>query len=889
MTGPADRALLADGAGVVLRRLAAADGPAVDALHRDLPRDDRYLRFFTVSRFGAERVADVVVAPDSTAVGAFRGDRLVGVAHYRHEPAGVAPEVALAVAHAEQHRGVASLLLERLVSAARAEGVERFVAEVLAVNADMLAVLRDSGLPMRTRLEGDVCRVELDLPPTSGSGPEAQRYLDAVVERAARADVASLRPLLAPRSVVVFGAGRRPDSVGRLVLRRIVGAGFTGPVHVVHPHAAAVGGVPCVPGVADLPRDIDLAVLCVPAAAVPEVAEQCGRHGVRGLLVITAGVTGDPALAGGLSAAVTRHGMRMVGPNCLGLADTDPAERLQASFAAPLPAGSTGLAVQSGGVLIALAAVLDRLGLGVSTAVSTGDSTDVNADDLLLWWAADGRTRAAALYVESMRRPRQFARLARRLARRIPVLTVRSGSSDAGRRAAASHSASTATPRVVRDALFAQAGVLAADDLTDLTALLALVQAQPLPTGPRVAVVSNAGGAGVLAADACARHGLETAPLRETTRAALAALLPPTAAVADPVDTTATVPAATFARVVETVLADPAVDAVVAISAATALGDPLDALDTVLDGRPGRPVVAVRLGQPEAVARSHRTGPWTPSFADPATAVRALAGALGRARWLERGHDPVPAPPGVCDARARAVVDAALAERPEGGWLDPARTVELARAAGLPVVPTTVVHTAQDAVRCWEEAGGPVALKADVEGVVHKSRAGAVRLGLDSARRVRDAAAGLRTAFGDRLRGIVVQPMQEPGPELLVGITGDPLCGPLLTLGLGGTATDLVDDRTHCLVPATAADLDELLGGLRAARLLLGRDDAGALRRAVHDVVTRMGWLAEQLPGLVEAEINPLVWSSGAVRAVDLRARVVPTAPDDPYLRVLPT
>lgn len=376
-------------------------------------------------------------------------------------------------------------------------------------------------------------------------------------------------------------------------------------------------------------------------------------------------------------------------------------------------------------------------------------------------------------------------------------------------------------------------------------------------------------------------------------RDALAALLPRTAAVANPVDTTATVAAGTFGRVVEAVLVDPAVDAVIAISAATAVGDPLDGLAAVLDERPGRPIVAVRLGQPEAVAGPRpdraRSAAWTPSFADPATAARALAGAVRRSRWRGRRYDPAPVPSGVDAGRARGIVAAALADCPGGGWLDPARAVKLARAAGLPVVPTAVAHTSEDAVRSWEDFGTPVASKADVDGVVHKSRAGAVRLGLDSPRSIRVAMADLRETFGDRLRGVVVQPMLEPGLELLVGVTSDPLCGPLLTLGLGGTTTDLVDDRALCLVPATTADLDDLLGGLRAARGLLGRDDAAGLRRAARDVATRMAWLAEQLPELAEAEINPLVWASGVARAVDLRIRVVPAVPEDPYLRVLPT
>ncbi|MFC4944915.1 GNAT family N-acetyltransferase [Pseudonocardia sp. GCM10023141] len=886
------RALLADGTVVHVRRLRPDDGPVVAALHRDLPAPDNYLRFFTASRMSSEALAAMFAAEGVVAFGAFRDGRLLGVAHYRLAPAGTDPEVAVAVAHGDQHHGVASLLLEHLVAAARDAGVQRLSAEVLTTNHTMIRVLRDSGLPLSSTTEHDVRHMVLYLPPITGSGLRSEEYADAVLDRAAHADLESLRPVMAPRSVVVIGAGRRPDSVGRLVLRQIVEGGFTGPVHVVNPHAAAVGGVPCRRAVADLPHGIDTAVLCVPAAAVPDVAEQCGRQGVRALLVITAGVTTDPDIAARLAAVLDRYGMRMVGPNCVGLINTDPAVRLQATFGGPARAGTVGLAAQSGGVAIALTAELDRLGLGVSTAVSTGDSVDVNGDDLLLWWAQDGRTEAAVLYLESLRRPRQFARLARRLAGRMPVLTLRSGSSDAGRKAAASHTAGTATPRVVRDALFAQAGVLAVDELGELSGVLAVLSWQPLPAGPRVAVLSNAGGAGVLAADACARYGLVVQPLSPATREGLAALLPDTAVVTNPVDVTATVSAAAYGRVVERVLADPDVDAVLVISVPTGAGDPLAGIVPVTDGRPGKPVVAVRLGQAATVERLTVLGAATdvpvPAFADPAAAARALNGAVRRATWLRRPPGLSRPPRRVDATRAREVVDTALVASPQGGWLEPEQAAELAAAAGLPLAATTVVHSVAAALRCWRDHGGPVALKADVPGVLHKSREGAVRTGLDSRQQIAEAVRGFRTLFGARLRGIVVQPMASAGVELLVGVTGDALCGPLLTVGLGGTTTDLVDDRSHCLVPATDADLDELVDGLRAAPRLLGGDHGSALRASLRDAAARLGWLADQLPEVAEAEINPLVVGPEGAVAVDLRIRLEPARVTDPWLRTLP-
>lgn len=889
-TGPPPagrRALLADGSVVVVRRLGPADLPAVRRLHEEMPLDDRYLRFFTVSRTAADRVADSIVGADALAVGAFRAGRLLGVAHCRARPGSPDQDLAVVVARPEQARGVATLLLEHLVAVARAAGVHRLSADVLTRNHEMLAVVVDAGLPVTRRTDGDVVHLEIELSVLDTSDAAGLGYLDVLTAREARADIASLRAVLAPRSVAVIGAGRRPESVGRALLRRIVESGFTGRLYVVHPHAAAVAGIGCLASVEELPAGIDLVVLCVPAAAVPDLAERCGRRGVRALLVISAGVDTSPS--GGLAAAAERHGMRVVGPNCLGLVNTDPAVRLQASFGPATVPGCVGLAVQSGGVAIALGAELGRLGLGVSSSLSMGEAADVNADDMMMWWAQDGRTRAAVLYVESLRRPRRFAQLARRLSRRMPVLTLRSGSSAAGARAAVSHSAGSATPRVVRDALFAQAGVLAVDELSDLPGLLAVLCTQPLPAGPRVALLSNAGGAGVLATDACVRHGLTVAELGTATRAMLADLLPAGAVTANPVDATATVPAAAFGKALEVLLDDPTVDIVIALGVATAVADPLDAL-AVSGSRAGKPVLAVRLGQPAQVElpAAGRREPPVPVFGAAAGAARAAAAALTRSAWLRRSTVPAADPEGLDIDRAGRIVADALRAQPGGGWLPPEPAARLLAAAGVPVVTTDVVHDLRTALARWVDAGGPVALKADVPGLVHKGRAGAVRIGLDSARQVEQAYRELHARFGDTLRGLVVQPMAGPGTELLIGATRDRLCGPLLTFGLGGSATDVLDDRTHCLVPATDDDLDELVDGLRAAPHLYGGPRGERTRVAARDTALRIDRLAALVPELAEVEINPLVIGESGAIAVDIRARVAPAPVEDTYLRQLP-
>lgn len=648
------RCLLTDGSVVHVRELRAADRDAVTALHRDLPEEDHYPRFLAGATDA--RIADGVLAPGAVTVGAFRNGALLGVAHYRPEPDGRDPELVVAVARPERGRGVASLLVEQIVAVAAEAGVARLRADVLAVNHAMLRVLRDSGLPISSLPDGAVRRVVITLPRLRPEGPRERRYRAAVLTREVRAEGASLRTMVAPRSVAVIGAGRTRGSVGRAVLDTVVAGGFTGTVHAVNPHASAIGKVRCVPSAADLPRGVDLAVLCVPAPEVPAVAEQCGRRGVRSLLVISSGVGGKRADM--LWDAVERYDMRLAGPNCGGLVNTDPAVRLQATFGSAVAPGVVGVVTQSGGVAAAVAAALARLGSGVSTAVSVGDAFDVSVDDLLEWWSLDERTRVAVVHAEALPRPRRLALLAARLARRIPVIALRSGSSPAGQRAAAAHSAATATPSVLRDALLAQAGVLAVDGLSELSAVTALLCAQPLPAGPRVAVVGNAGGVGVLAADACDRQGLWV-------RALLAVAL--------------------------------------------------DQAEVVT--LRGTTVAAERKGTPGACAA-------VPVYADPAMATRALAAAVARGRWLRRADGLMRRPHGIREAVTRTAVADVMQARPEGGWLGPAAVQAIAKAIGLPIVPGTVAHDEHSAIRAWHAIDGPVAIKADVPGVVHKARRG---------------------------------------------------------------------------------------------------------------------------------------------------------------------
>lgn len=874
------RAVLADGRVALLRPLSPDDQDAVCTLHEHLPERDCYFRFFGGI---PPRLNDLVfrmVAPVSTShgsMGAFLDGELIGMAHYEVLADPTTAEVAMAVTNTSQAHGVGTLLLEHLVSLARRHGVRRFVAEVLSENGRMLRVFQDSGLPCTVRPDGSVTHVDMVL-------DEIETYLDAMSERERRADTASLRPLLRPGSVVVIGAGRRRGSVGYAVLENIKSGGFSGQLYAVNPHAEEILGVPSYQTVGDVPVACDLAVVCVPAALVPDVAEQCGRHGVQALVVVTAGLTGEPALRDRLLGAVRRYGMRMVGPNCVGVANSDPSVRLDATFApSPAPAGGIGLVTQSGGIGIALREQLGQLGLGLSAMVSTGDKYDVSGNDLLMWWQQDPATAAVALYLESFGNPRKFGRLARVVSHVKPVVAVRTGTSEAAQRAAASHTAAAATPAVTRDALFRQAGVIAVDTPAELVGTLAALSWQPLPAGNRVAVVTNAGGAGVLAADASAVAGITLAELSPDTLTRLRALLPPTASLHNPVDTTAAVDVDTFGRCVAAVRADPGVDAVVAASVRTAVGDPIAALGAIAQG--DKPLLAVRLGQQATVAPLDDVNgiPATASYADPADAVAVLGRMAGYARWRERANSPATLPDDVDVPTALTVLRQKLHAEPAGGWLDPAAVAALLGCFGIPLVRGQFAVGAGEAVAAFHAVGGPVVIKAVAEGVLHKSAQGGVILDVRNEGEVRAAAADLAVRFGDALRGVLVQPLAAGGRELLVGVHSDGVFGPLVVFGLGGVDTDVIADRTARLAPLGTADVDDLLGGLRSSAKLFGPDTVLDVD-AVRDVLLRVGLLAQLVPEIVELDLNPLIVRGSGCEAVDARIRVAPVEPVDPFL-----
>ncbi|WP_055557994.1 bifunctional GNAT family N-acetyltransferase/acetate--CoA ligase family protein [Streptomyces sp. NBRC 110028] len=889
-------ALLADGSTVEIRPARPQDLDEVLRMHREMSPEALRLRFFAANprytRAAAERIC-APAHPGYQALVAVAESRVIGVAEYDTLPAApgepVSADLALAVAEGRHGQGIGTLLLEHLVHAAREAGVSAFTAEALAENHEVLKVFGDLGLRTSRHFDGtDVrCTVHLE---------EDEDYLAAVDRRGRIADVASLRPLLRPRSVAVVGAGRRPGSVGRAVLGNVRSGGFAGALYAVNPHARVIEGTPAFPSVATLPLVPELAVLAVPAPAVPGVAEECGAVGVRALVVLTAGL--DAGQAEALFTCCRRHGMRLVGPNCLGIADTFDEVRLNATFAAhpPLP-GCVGVAVQSGGVGIALLERYGRLGVGVSSFVSLGDKYDVSGNDMLQWWESDPATRLAVLHLESFGNPRAFSRTARRVARTMPVLTVDAGRSEAGRRAAASHTAAAATPTMTRRALFTQAGIIATQSVAELVDTTALLHAQPLPAGARVAVVSNAGGAGVLAADACADAGLTVPALHPDLADELRALLPSGAATTNPVDTTAAVTADRMRSCLDRLAAIGTVDAVLVVLVPTALAtgtreDPLLAL-TGAPGRRPRPVAAVLLDQ-EAPVRLLPTADDSPipAYTEPRSAARALAHAVRYARWRAEPPGSVPPLSGIDRAGAAALVETFLSRHPGGGWLDPRDCAALLDRYRIPQLPWAWAEdedTAVAAVRhLVEDERGRVAIKAYWPGLVHKSDQGALRLDLEGPDQVRHAYRELRTRFGDRMTGVLLQPMARRGIELFAGVVQDEVFGPLVLFGLGGTATELLADHAARLAPLTDRDVHSLLTAPRCAPLLFGYRGGGAVDlEGLEQLLLRLSRMACDLPQLAETDLNPVVARADGVVALDIRLRVLSRHAYDPYLRRL--
>jgi acetyl coenzyme A synthetase (ADP forming)-like protein len=883
--------VLSDGGTVLIRPIRPDDAPALARFHEGLSPESVYLRYFSPHPHLSDAELVYLTTLDyrwRMALVAILGEDIVGVARYEGKEGTTTAEVAFLVDDTNHGRGIGTVLLEWLAVAAREAGITEFYATTLWENKRMLSVFRDAGFQTKSVVGGGEVSVRF---PVSDSSDLAV----AIARREHRAEALSVRRLLAPRSIAVIGAGQNRRGIGRQVLRNLLEGDFGGPVYPVNPKAGHVGGVRAYPSVLEVPDDIDLAIVCVPAPAVPDVIEQCAAKRVGGIVMITAGFaeagSDGVAVERELVRLARRHGMRMVGPNCMGVINTAAGVSMNATFApvAPLP-GRVALCSQSGAIGIAALDRSGRLGIGLSSFVSVGNKADVSGNDLLQYWEDDPGTDVILLYLESFGNPGKFHRIASRVARRKPIVAVKSGRSQAGSRGASSHTAALASPDLAVDALFHQTGVIRVDTMEQLFDTAAVLAHQPRPGGRRVAILGNSGGPGVLAADACEAAGLSVPELGDATQEALRDCLPPAAGIRNPVDMMASADPETYGRALRILLADPDVDAVIVVCTPT-YAAPLDglaaSLAAVVADAPDKPIVANLVGH-EGIPEPLRGERAIPCFPFPETAAQALARSAWYAEWLRRPAGTIPVVEGIDIRAPRRLVAEFLAAHPDGGWLDPLTAGAVLASFGIPIGPLTAVASAAEAAQAAAGIAAPVALKA--AGILHKTDVGGVALDIApaAAGTAYDEMAARVAANGAAMTGAYVQAMAPAGVETIAGIVGDPAFGPLVMFGLGGTAAELLGDRALRVAPLTDTDADEMVRSLRSSPLLFGYRGAAPVDvGGLTDLLLRLSVLGQQIPELSELDLNPVIARPDGVVAVDWRMRIAPAAPGGQDLRRL--
>ncbi|HUG88249.1 MAG TPA: GNAT family N-acetyltransferase [Actinomycetota bacterium] len=878
--------VLRDGSTVRIRPVRPEDRGAILAFLRGLSDEARWLRFF--SGFpDLERAADSAVEVDyhdRFGLLALAGDEVVG--HATHLAEGDRAEVGFAVADAYQGRGLGTIMLGQLAQAAAENGIHVFEAEVMPENRRMLDVFRESGFPIATRTEPGLIRAEF---PTSLTREALERF----DRREQVAAVNAIRSFLSPSAVAVIGASRTRGSIGGEVFHNLLVTGFQGPVYPVNPKTPVVQSVAAYPSIRDVPETVDLGVIVVPASAVLEVAKECAEGGVRSLVVISSGfaeVGEEGAERQSELLAICRDaGMRLIGPNCMGIVNTDPEVRLNASFAPAFPPhGRVGFLSQSGALGLA---VIDRaadLGLGLSSFVSVGNKADVSGNDLLNYWESDEGTDVILLYLESFGNPRRFSRVARRVGRSKPIVAVKSGRSAAGARATSSHTgALIAASDVTVDALFRQTGVVRTDTLEELFDVASLFVNQPLPSGKRVGIVTNAGGLGILCADACEAGGLEVPTLSEGAIAKLRRFLPDEASPQNPVDMIASASADDYRKTIEIVAGDGGVDAIVVIfipPLVTRTEDVARAIREAAEAIGGRiPVLTVFMSARGVPAELHGEDVRIPSYSYPEDAARALAHAAQYAEWRERPEGAIPTIEARSD-EAGAMLGEVVAAGPR--WLEPHETFRLLDCYGIPVAPWRLVETPEEAGRAAEELGEEVALKAVAPTLIHKTEAGAVRLSLRGAEAARTAAEEMAAAVKQaehEVEGFLVQTMVRGGIEMLVGVVHDALFGPVVACGAGGTTAELMKDVAVRITPLSDLDAAEMIRSLQTFPLLEGyRGAPGGDVAALEDLLLRVGAMVEENPAIAEMDLNPVIVLPEGLAVVDARVRAEVPAPRRP-------
>jgi acyl-CoA synthetase (NDP forming)/GNAT superfamily N-acetyltransferase len=868
---------LADGGTVHLRPVRPDDAERVKAFHARQSRESIYFRYFSPMPKLSSRELDRLTKVDYVTRMAFvalLGDDVIGMASYDIWRASNEAEVAFIVDDANQGRGLATVLLEYLIVAARESGLEGLTAQVLPTNRRMLSVFHHAGFQVSSTFDEGVIEVRLGLEPT----PEATALIE---ERERLSEARSIQRLLHPESIAVIGADRRRGGIGHEVFRNLVANGFEGPVFPVNPSGGHVASVRSYASVLDIPDEVDVAIIAVPAPAIVDVVAECARKRVRGLVIISAGledleIDGRPGQTVIVERAL-RSGMRVIGPESLGVINTALDCRMTATFAdVHVDPGRVGFLTQSGTLGIAALERARRMGIGISAFVDIGSRPDVSGNDLLQYWSEDELTSVVLLYLESFGNPRKFTRIARRMARQKPIVAVKSGRS---RPLAPGGDGPSDWPADASiDALLSQSGVIRVDTPAELFDMARVLVHQPVPRGRRVAIVSNARGASILAADACLAAGLEVTELSERAHVRLDDLTTRPTGARTPIELGWEAGPDDYLQAVEVALADDEVDALLVIYAPALRerrGQVAQAIAAAAAASESKPVLATFLGPQDGlpVVSDQQT---IPVFAFPDEAAKVLGRMASYGEWIEQPPGEVPSFDDIDREVLHRVVDELLRDAPEGRWLNRDECATLLSIAGLPVARHRIVSGADEAVAAAEAIGWPVALKATGVARFHPGEGGGVALDLHDADDLRSTYLRMREGLGSAMEPAVVQEQAPIGVDVLVTAHQHPSFGGVVSLGIGGVMSAANPMLPMRVLPLTDADADRLIAAAPIASLLAADSAGGSAVVACRDLLVRLGAVLEIVPELADVLLNPLIVSGASAHVVDAWIRLAP-------------
>jgi len=858
--------LLRDGHVAQIRPITPHDAQGLVDFYSRVSDRSKYYRFFAPYPKLTDKDVERFTNVDQNRRVAFvmtMGEEIIAIGRYDAIGDDDA-EVAFLVQDSHQGRGIGQLLLEHLAQAGRERGIGRFTADVLPDNTRMLQIFREMGYETSGSIESGVQQVQLNLDPTETS-------INVMQGREHRAEAASIRQLFHARSVAVVGASRRADSVGQILVRNLVLGNYAGSVYAVNSSAEAVSGIPAFPTVADIPHDVDLAIVAVPAESVPDVVLDCAKKQVHGLIVVSAGFAEEgnqgKERQRRLLGLCRSYGLRLLGPNCLGLLNAHPDNRLNASLSTSMPPhGRVGFFSQSGALGTAILESVGRRGLGLSSFVSAGNRADVSGNDLLQYWSEDDDTEVVLLYFESIGNPRKFSRIARGVAAKKPVVAVKSGRSTQG--VPVGHAVrQTSAPQAAVDAMFRQSGVIQVDTLEEMFDVAQLLAHQPLPSGNRIAVVGNSDAMGLLVGDAAHAVGLQ---------------------VAEPFSLGADAGADDFELAIDRALARDDIDSlvVVYVPPVNTTGEDVANVLAAIGEQSDKPIVSTFLGAqgvPELLRVADLAGAAgrgsVPSYAAPEAAVRAMARVVGYAEWLSRDHGQFRTDLENRTGDARSLIREVLTAAPRGAVLSTDQVHSLLACYGIDLWRWISVHTAEEAVAAGEELGWNVVLKAGSEHLRARPDLAHVWQHISDADGMRRAWHELTSWAGMRTETrFFVQRQAPAGVSISFSTTEDPLFGPLVSFGVAGAPSDLLGDRAFGIPPLTDMDAREMISGLNSAPLLEGYRGADAVDvDAIEDVILRLASLKDDLPEVSELDIEPVIVNANGLLALSARAKVMPT------------